>query len=148
MAPVRAFFGPVFILLALASCSPATHQRAADYETLEKLSFKPPQGWVATSGPLEMRMWTAPDRKSSIAVFRTANVSAADKPPQRSNVHITICGHQPAIYYQERTAGSSMRSHGVETIYNGDEITSLYVFPSQATPDPAAEKSLLGLCLR
>lgn len=93
-------------------------------------------------------MWTAADRKSSIAIFRNTNVRVVDKPPLRKNVHISICGHQPAIYYQQTNAANGMHSHGVETIYNDNEITSLYVFPAQATPDPAAEKALLGLCLR
>ena len=132
----------------------------------ENLQFHPPPGWQSSPGILGfMQFWRPPnDEHVVLMLFKSP------KPVSPSEVFsndrmgdtlkdttierrqsVTICGHQPATYFQARgtsSRGEAARAELMLSTVAGATYFALYVRPIATAPDAAAEAALRELCAK
>ena len=148
------------VALALTACglqaSPA-----------DNLQFRPPPGWQSSPGILGFMQFWRPVTGNHVVLM----LFKSPKPITPSEVFsdndqmngalknatverrqsITICGNQPATYFQARgtsSRGEPARAEMMMSTVAGATYFALYVRPLATTPDAAAEAALRELCAK
>lgn len=129
--------------IALTGCS---HNLVSDFD------FCPPPHWVSTPAIKGRQFWMDPDdRHQVVMVVRPAEPLNESAGFGVRRMNIEICGNHPAVYYRirsTRVGEEPSQIEWVDTSWNGQAISAVYVRPLGIAANPTAEQSIRTLCMK
>jgi hypothetical protein len=126
----------------------------------DNLTFKAPAGWPSSPGIMGfMQFWKAPNGNKEVLmlfkspkplqahdVFNSANLKDAKVETQKP---ITICGSQPAEFFQAQGTSSQGGNSNIEMVMTnaaGSTYLAMYIYPVGGSPNGDAAAALRELC--
>ncbi len=121
---------------------------------LTNWSFKPPQGWTLLKRPPfpltpPMQIWGHYGQSISLAEISPRMYrSIGDGALSTTAFPITLCHNREASFLRKRPGSGEHFADGVKMRSGNSYVLVWYIYPSFATPDPAAEAALKSICPR